>query len=268
MSSAVALLGLLVLAAGGQRAESGEHPLMPILRYASQGLDQIEAEIADYTCTLVKRERVRGRLLEPETMLLKVRHEQVADGRVVVPQSVYLRFLAPDLVEGREVIYVRGRHDGQMIVRNGGRRFAYITTAIDPAGDLAMQKNRYPVTEIGITNLVRRLIEVGTHDLEYGECEVKYYTDAKINGRKCTVVEVTHPVRREYFSYHLARIFIDDELQLPVRYAAWDWPEEEGGKPQLIEEYTYLDLKLNVGLTDWDFDHRNEEYQFWKSFVP
>ena len=268
MSCAATLLGLLVLTAGGEGAEPAEHPLMPILRHASQGLEQLNAEIFDYTCTLVKRERVRGRLQQSETMLLKVRHEQVQGGRVVVPHSVYLRFVAPDIVAGRELIYVRGRYDGRMIVRNGGRRFAYITTSIDPAGDLAMQRNRYPVTEIGITNLVRRLIEVGTHDLEYGECEVKYYTDAKINGRKCTVMEITHPVRRAYFTYHIARIFIDDELQLPVRYAAWHWPDTEGGKPRLIEEYTYLDLKLNVGLTDWDFDHRNENYQFRKSYVP
>ncbi len=36
----------------------------------------------------------------------------------------------------------------------------------------------------------------------------------------------------------------------------------------LLEEYTYTDLKLNVGLTDWDFDHRNESYQFLKTYSP
>ena len=28
------------------------------------------------------------------------------------------------------------------------------------------------------------------------------------------------------------------------------------------------DIKLNVGLTDWDFDHRNENYKFTKGFRP
>jgi hypothetical protein len=83
-----------------------------------------------------------------------------------------------------------------------------------------------------------------------------------------TLVEVTHPVRRPYFRYHIARIFIDDELQLPIRFASYDWPDEARGAPRLMEEYTYLNLKLNVGLTDWDFDYRNEDYAFRKDFEP
>ena len=66
----------------------------------------------------------------------------------------------------------------------------------------------------------------------------------------------------------MARIFVDDKLQLPLRYSAYDWPDEEGGDLLLLEEYTYTDVKLNVGLTDWDFDHRNEKYRFLKSFKP
>ena len=61
---------------------------------------------------------------------------------------------------------------------------------------------------------------------------------------------------------------MDDELDLPIRHAAYDWPDEEGGKPVLLEEYTYVNLRLNADLTDWDFDHRNEEYQFLKEFQP
>ena len=38
----------------------------------------------------------------------------------------------------------------------------------------------------------------------------------------------------------------------------YDW----SGKPQLLEEYTYLNLKLNNGFTDADFDVRNPNYQF------
>jgi hypothetical protein len=273
MSCAASLAGLILIAVGATGGEAvpetaAEHPLMPLLRYASARYQQLDREILDYTCTLVKHERVRGRLLEPEYMQVKIRHEQVRDGRVVAPLSVYLHFTAPDVVKGREVIYVAGRYDGQIVVRNGGPRFAYITTAIDPAGDLAMQRNRYPVTEIGLRNLIMRLIEVGNEDVQYGQCEVRYYSDAKVNGRKCTVMEVTHPERRDYFTYHVARIFVDDEFQLPIRYAAYEWPDEEGGEPPLIEEYTYLDLKLNVGLSDWDFDYRNPEYQFRKSFTP
>ena len=41
-------------------------------------------------------------------------------------------------------------------------------------------------------------------------------------------------------------------------------PEASGAniKPQLIESYTYLNMKLNVGLTDADFNHENANYNF------
>lgn len=270
MSCAANLAGLVLLLAGaGDARPAEEHPLMPILRYASARYEQLNREVKDYTCTLVKHERVEGRLRENETMAMKVRHEQRdRDGRVTVPFSVYMRFLGPEAVRDREVVYVRGQNDGKIIVRRGGPRFNYITTSVDPSGELALQHNRYPITEVGIQNLVKRLIEVGSEDLQYGECEVRYYENARVNGRKCTVMEITHPVRREYFTYHIARIFVDDELQLPIRYAAYEWPEVEDESPPLLEEYTYFDVKLNVGLTDLDFDYRNPDYKFRKDFTP
>ncbi len=52
------------------------------------------------------------------------------------------------------------------------------------------------------------------------------------------------------------------ELNVPIRYESYDWPTEKGGEPILVEEYTYLNLKLNNGLTDLDFDVNNPKYQF------
>lgn len=245
-----------------------EHPLKPLLAYAERRNPQIDSTIRDYTCLLVQRERIDGRLEKPRYMSVKLRHEQIGDGEVAVPFSVYLHYLWPEELRGREVVYVRGRNRGKLIAHKGGNRFSFVTVAIDPEGDLAMRDNRYPVTAMGIRNLIDRLLDVAREELQYDEIEVKYYAGAKINGRVCTVIEVTHPVRRDYFRYHLARIFIDDELALPIRYASYDWPEEENGQPPLLEEYTYLNLELNAGLSDGDFDHKNPSYGFRKDFEP
>ncbi|MEE8451375.1 MAG: DUF1571 domain-containing protein, partial [Thermoguttaceae bacterium] len=120
----------------------------------------------------------------------------------------------------------------------------------------------------GIKSLIKRLYEVGREDIRYGECDVQYFEDVAVNGRSCTVIQVTHPVRRTNFRYHVARIFLDDELQVPIRYAAYDWPTGGDNRPALVEEYTYIDLKLNIGLTDWDFDTRNEAYGFGRDVDP
>ena len=46
---------------------------------------------------------------------------------------------------------------------------------------IAMEGNRYPITQIGIANLTHRLIEVATHDKNYGECDVQFRKGATVN---------------------------------------------------------------------------------------
>ncbi|NIL97154.1 MAG: DUF1571 domain-containing protein [Planctomycetales bacterium] len=257
-----ATLGLLlsapVLPAGAQgqapRHPGGDHPLEPVLAYAHDGLARIDREIQDYTCTLIKRERVDGELLEREYLYAKVRHK---------PFSVYLYFLAPHAKKGQEVIYVDGRYNNKLCAHAGsGPRALIGKVFLPPEGMLAMTDNRYPITYFGFRTLIKRLIEVGEHDLAYGECEVAQFENAKLNGRPCSVIQVKHPVPREEFRYHLARVFIDAEMQIPVRLTAYEWPEKEGRPPKLVEEYTYVNVKLNQGLTDLDFDYSNEKYRF------
>ena len=141
------------------------------------------------------------------------------------------------------------------------------TVALKTDGPIAMRNQRYPLTELGILNMTQRLVEVGEQDKKYGECEVKFYEGAKINNGKeaprvCTCIEVIHPVPRRNFLFHLARIFVDKELNMPIRYESYDWPKEAGGPPELLEEYTYLNLKLNNRFTDADFDVKNPSYKF------
>ena len=227
-------------------AQVNEHPLMPVLRWAYAGMVDME-KIHDYSATVAKRERIGGKLLDYEYMLVKLRQK---------PFSVYLYFLGPTDLKGQEVIYVEGQNNGNMWAWRGIKKTMFGNLSLKPDGPVAMRNQRYPVTELGILNLTRRLVEVGEDNKNYGECEVKFYQGAKINGRICTCIEVVHPVPRRNFVFHLARIFVDKELNLPIRYESYDWPKEVGGPPELLEEYTYLNLKLNNGFADADFDIR------------
>jgi outer membrane lipoprotein-sorting protein len=230
-----------------------EHPLMPALRWANSGLIEME-KIHDYSATMVKRERINGKLGEHQYMFIKIRQK---------PFSVYMYFLGPPNLKGQEVIYVNGANNGNMWAHPTGLQKRLVgTVSLNPAGVIAMRGQRYPITELGLLNLVQRLLEIGEKDTQYGECEVKFLQGAKINGRSCTCIQVMHPVPRRNFLFHIARIYVDDELNIPVRYEAHNWPKETGGPPELIEEYTYLDLKLNNGFTDADFDIQNPNYQF------
>ncbi len=264
----VIVLVALTAAASASEGAGSQEDLEAVLRRAVAGYDRIRREITDYRCILTRRERVHGELREAETAVLKVRHQRIEDDRVVSPFSVYLRFLAPSAVKGREVLYVHGRNQGKMIVRNGGPRFGFITTALPPDSSVVLSESRYPITEVGVQMLTQRLIEVGMHELEYGDCQVRMAAGARLDNRDCTVIQVTQNRRRADPSWKRVRILIDDELELPVYYAAYDWPEQEGGHPVLLEEYIYTQIELNVGLSDLDFDHRNEDYSFSRSFRP
>lgn len=242
-------------AAGGQ-PPAGTHPLDPAIARAMESLKHIKADVKDYTATFVKRERIDGKLGDPEYISIKVRQE---------PFSVYMRFLKPDNVAGREVIYVQGANNGNMIVhemKGAGSLLGNIE--LNPSAALAMRGNRYPITEVGIENLTKRLVEVADNDRLFGECDVKM-EDSKINDRKCTMLQVVHPVPRKNFRFHVARVFMDEELKMPIRYESYDWPEKAGGTPVLIEEYTYLNLKVNNDFTDIDFSPKNPNYNFRKN---
>jgi hypothetical protein len=241
-------------AADANAAAAGAHPLQPALELARKGLANLQANIHDYSCTIVKRERIDGKLKEHDYIFAKIRHE---------PFSVYLYFLAPEDSKGQEVIWVDGHNDGNMLAHAGsGVRAMVGTVSLKPQSMIAMEGQRYPITEIGVENLASRLVEVAEHDAQFGECEVNFFPGAKVNGRVCTCIQVVHPVPRRNFRFHLARVFIDDEYMIPIRYEAYDWPTEAGGQPVLMEEYTYMNVKINNGFTDADFDPKNTAYKF------
>jgi outer membrane lipoprotein-sorting protein len=241
-------------AADANAAAAGAHPLQPALELARKGLANLQANIHDYSCTIVKRERIDGKLKEHDYIFAKIRHE---------PFSVYLYFLAPEDSKGQEVIWVDGHNDGNMLAHAGsGVRAMVGTVSLKPQSMIAMEGQRYPITEIGVENLAGRLVEVAEHDAQFGECEVNFFPGAKVNGRVCTCIQVVHPVPRRNFRFHLARVFIDDEYMIPIRYEAYDWPTEAGGQPVLMEEYTYMNVKINNGFTDADFDPKNTAYKF------
>lgn len=241
------------------------HPLDPAIQIAHQSLGQIRADLKDYTAVLVKRERIGDEVGEHEFMFAKVRNRKIQDNKIVVPFSVYLAFLKPASVKGREVLYVENQNQGKLYAHEGGMKRILGTHLLETTSFLAMAGQRYPITDIGIENLVVKLIERGEKDKRHGFCDVKLVPGAKVGGRNCSIIEVTHEIQQPHYDFHKAQIFMDDEWKIPVRYAAYTWPKR-GAKldeeKDVIEEYTYQNLNFNVGLTDADFDNKHKDYKF------
>ena len=231
-------------------------------------LNTCQQGVNDYTALLVKRERIKGVLGGHEFMEIKVRNRKMQNGRIVQPFSVYINFLKPSSTKGREVIYVENENEGNLVAHEGGFKGRFLpTVTIPPTGMLAMRGQRYPMTEVGVENLIEKLIERGTKARQQPDVQCVFRKNARVKDRLCTVLQVTSPTKVEGLDFHQAQVFIDDELDLPVRYIAYDWPSRPGAPLEVIEEYNYLNLKINVGLTAETFNPRNPGYNFYSKVV-
>ncbi|QDV25622.1 DUF1571 domain-containing protein [Aureliella helgolandensis] len=247
-------------ASDGTQISDNAHPLDQVLELASEVLKSMQANVQDYRATLVKRERIGGRLGEEAKLLVKVRSPQTT-GTSPRGLAAYLKFIEPSSTAGREVIWAADQREGELVSHEGG--FLNLKRLqLKPDGMLAMLGNKYPITEIGLQRLVEKLIEKGREDRTKGPCQVDIIEDQKVGDRVCRLIQVVHPTPDAGFDFHIAQIFIDIERQIPLRYAAFLWPKQAGGEPPLEEEYTYLDVELNIGLSDADFDPDNPLYNF------
>lgn len=233
---------------------SQELSLQAVLQWSQRTTTRIEGEIRDYSAVLLKREADDGELGDRQRMALKVRHK---------PFSVYLYFFDPANRRGDEAIYVEGRNEGNLLAHTTGITGALLgTMSLAPSGAIAMDGQHHPVTEIGILNLCRRLTEVAQKASQNPQCRVETIRDKVVDGRACRCIQFTASNDREQFQFSQVRWYIDEQLDLPVRFEAYDWPAEPGAEASLSEEYTYTKVRLNNGYTDQDFEVKNPRYGF------
>ncbi len=241
--------------------EEAKHPLDPVVEVARLALKQFREHVTDYTATLDKQERIGSKLYPNEKIFCKVRQQSKNNSQPVKPFAVYLNFQEPKSMKGREVIWVKGENNDRLLAHESGWKSLF-TAKLKTDSFLAMRGNRYPISEFGIETLITRLIEKGEHDRKLGPCLVRVQRNLSIDDRPCTQIEIEHSKRDERFDFHLARVIIDDELNIPIHYASYFWPAKQGGDPELIEQYTYSNVLINEDLTDADFDSQNDEYRF------
>ncbi|MDB5351880.1 MAG: hypothetical protein JWN86_3127 [Planctomycetota bacterium] len=209
------------------------------------------ASLQDYTCAFYKRERIEGQLSSHHHMQMKARTK---------PHSVYFKFVKP--TAGREAIYIAGGYGGKALVHDVGiGKLLAGTLKVDPRGSMAMDGNLHPITEAGLGHMIDTILNAWHKELRHGESLVIMHHNAKVGNRTCLMIESVHPKKQPGFLFHMVKVYVDLELNLPIRFEAYDWPRN--GRPaELVEEYTYSNLKVNVGLTNRDFDPSNSSYSF------
>ena len=204
--------------------------------------------VKDYSATFSKKEIVGEKLIE-QTMQIKMRQK---------PFSVYLKFSTPH--KGREVIYVDGLNKGKLVAHGTGFQKIVGTLKLKPTSNLVMKENRYPITQIGIEKMLNAVVAIW--EKQASNSQVRYFPKAKLGKTSVRVIQVTHAKKTATTPFHMTRLYIDNQTQLPIRVQQYGFPKKSGGKPPLIEQYTYSNLKTNIGLASRDFDPKNPGYDY------
>jgi hypothetical protein len=256
----LSLLGVLVQAGAGQppavapqNPPGADAPGSPTAAAPADPTAQLLADarasfarVRDYMGTLVKQERVGGQLQPEQFVSLRVRQQ---------PFSVYLKWQGPKHFEGQEAAFVAGKNNNKLRAKGAGLAGAVGYLSMDPTDPRALRQSRHAITETGLGHLIEtvaRGYEV-EHRLPPSQVQTRF-ADYAFQQRPCTRMEVTHLVNNGQFYCHRCVVYFDKQMKLPVRFEAYDWPA--AGAPQggeLLECYSYIDLKFNVGLTDAAF---------------
>jgi hypothetical protein len=208
---------------------------------------KIYDEIRDYSCVLIKKERLRGQLQPESVITMKVRNQ---------PFSVYLRWQQPKEMAGQEACYVAGKNNGMMRVHANGLRGVAGWVTLDPNDTRAKQSSNHSITEAGIGNLIGRFEKTWQKEKQLNLTRVRV-GEYEYNKRRCTRVEAFHPDNSggQFISYRTIMYF-DKETHLPIRLEVYDWPKKGGNADgDVMEIYSYINMKTNVGFGEESFDY-------------
>jgi len=204
-----------------------------------------ELPVTDYTCTLTRQEVLRGRTQPRQQGLVKFRDQ---------PLSVAIHWTV-NPPGGDRVVYVEGLYandDGvsRMVVRPAGWAVQLATGGSvlrEPTAKDVLDKTLRPITDFGFRNALVSILRVGREGDRIGAIRREFEGAADVGGRPCLALmrAIDEPWRDDI--PHRTRIFIDRDLLLPIRLEGYD------GDGELMWEYQFDDVRLNVGLGDEDF---------------
>ncbi|NLH49219.1 MAG: DUF1571 domain-containing protein [Myxococcales bacterium] len=207
-------------------------------------LTQSWAKIKDYSCVLIKQERIKGKLQEKNTSLLKFRK----------PGDIYMKWIKePHL--GRELIYRLGK-DEKLLVHEGGL-LSVATVSLSLDSSLLRADTNHKLTELDIGNTLKMIYDNLYRGLKANEVTLQFKGGSDLGGRLVYTVEsrFANAAARRYYSPRTV-ISHDVITGMPLKVVNYD------AAGQLNEDFEWSQIRFNTGLTDRDFDPKNKDYKF------
>jgi hypothetical protein len=219
---------------------SAEAPLDVALRLVGEAL-QTYKQVRDYGCTMISQESIKGKLQAEHVIDLKYRAQ---------PHSVYMRWVGPKDLAGREVFYVKGQNNNKMRVRERGVAGALGFISIDPNDPRVFEHSRHTIVEAGIGHLIDRLGHWFEQERRLNKTQVRM-AEYDYNNRRCIRVEAIRAERSKSYYCFRTVVYFDKENRLPIRVENYDWPRQGGpADGELLESFSFINIQFNRGINE------------------
>jgi len=197
----------------------------------------------DFHCLLLRTEMV-GDSLKPQ--------EEIDFSERFTPHSLRLEWVG-ERYKGREMTYVAGANDDKILVRPEGMvGLIGKTLRFNIDSPIVRMYGRYPPNVAGYDTLLKKIVDIYGRAHKLGLVWVKTSPPAEESGRKLQRFDVT--LESALLDVDVSRmvLWFDLGTLLPVHTVFYD------AAGRMVEDYTWGDIKLNVGLTDDDFVFKDQ----------
>jgi hypothetical protein len=202
------------------------------LQFLEACIRRYDREVKGYEATLIKQERVKGKLLPREEIRVWFRDK---------PFSTLMKW-PKDPRPAQATLYVKGENGDLMLALPTGLAALTGPISIDPKGTLAMQTARYPITESDMKAgmVSSRAYWIAARDKK--ALHVEYLGVKKIfelGDRPCYVLKRKPYARPEADGITEAVFYFDQETWMQTGSIL------KNAEGELIGEYFFRDVKLN-----------------------
>jgi len=163
------------------------------------------------------------------------------------PLDVRLEWLDEHGKVDQIAVYRQGQNDGKLLARKSGMLGGMLgLMKLDIHSGRAMGDSRHPITEVGIGHIIDEV----SRAMKSGHVTSKPPVEDTLDGARAIRLDLEGPADARMFTVDGARrvsIWVDAALKLPVKAEVVD------AAGRMLERHRFVDVKLNVGLTDQTF---------------
>lgn len=196
---------------------------------------QAYARLRDYTCSLSRKELLKGTVREQNNVLFKFKK----------PEHYYFK-VTEGLSRGVQLALVKGRNDDKILLRLGFP-LQFVKLRLDAKSPILTSRGRHPLEHADIGHILQVINDNYQRAKQHKEGGMALGGEDTLDGRKVLVFNAEFPRDKGYYGSKI-RLRIDKELTLPVMITVYGWAGE------LLESYVLSRCQIDPGLTEKDFE--------------